>query len=282
MENSNEQKDECVVKDIPSEVDKEDVDCKKDISLESGKNCDESEGCSTTIKKEERMVNKRKFEEETPLLEDILTVFLKVFYPLSRCFSKFVVIGASKKLECRPIIMIVQSGKVIAIQEESWKSIVKRMPLIDQYLVNNVYGRKTCFRPLESDLEVENIKLRNMYYVRFKDLTKHDLKVQLSYEEFAMLHSAAPSIINYIKQLNSIQTLIKDYVDETMDIHPNSQLIVSGIDQSIFNRLPLEVHLFRRMKVIENLLKKEERELLSSVIDEDDQSTVCIKETVSG
>lgn len=189
---------------------------------------------------------KRK-NEEYIYLEDILSIFLRIFYPLSKDMKKFAVVGLNKVTGCKPVVMINQTGKTIVLNETAWDSFYKRMQLIDCYLSNKIFGKKTSFTLLASDIEIDIIILRGEQYVRIREVSKHDLKVQLTYEEFSMLYRSSAAINNYINQLHIVEKCCEDYVNNTIDELPTSQILYSPLDTSIMNRLPQEVELYRRM-----------------------------------
>lgn len=205
----------------------------------------------TDVKEEKKSTSKRKrSNEEEITLEDVFLVFLRIIYPLSRCMKKFIVVGLSKTMDCKPVVMINHSGKSIMLNKTAWISLDKRMQLIDCYLTNKIFGKKTSFNLLDSDIEIDVNILRGELYVRLRDVTKHDVKVQLTYEEFSMLHSSSAAINNYINQLHIVESCCKDFLINTIDTLPAFQILYSPLDTSIMNRLPQEVELYRRMKIV--------------------------------
>lgn len=201
------------------------------------------------LKTTRKLTKRKRVEEENTTLEDVISIFLRIIYPLSKCMRKHVVVGVHKEMDCKPVVMITQNDKTILVNETAWKCLYQRMQLVDCYLLNHVFGKRTTFGLLESNIEVENIMLRGEQLVRIKDATKYDLKIQLNYEEFSMLYSSASAINWYINQLNMLGSHIKDYLVSTMETHPNAQLIFNPTDSSIINRLPQEVLLYRRMRL---------------------------------
>lgn len=213
-----------------------------------------------------KQTNKRKrMNEETVFLKDIISIFLRIVYPLSRCLKKCVIVGINKAKECEPVVIITQSGKNIMLNETAWISLHKRMQLIDCYFNNKIFGKKTSFSLLNSDVEIDNIILRGEQYVRIRDVTKHDVKVQLSYEEFSMLLNSSAAINNYINQLHIVESCCKDYLVNTIDTLPNSQILYSPLDTSIMNRLPQEVELYKRMTISNRALEEESRKLQQEI-----------------
>lgn len=225
-------------------------------------------------KKPVRAANKRKRNNEADIvLEDVISLFLTIIYPLSRCMKKFVVVGLHKNLECKPCVLLNNNGKSVVLGETAWFSLEKRMQLIDCYLFNRIFGKKTSFSLLDSDIEVDIIVLRGEQCVRIKDVTKHDVKVLLTLEEFSMLHSSSAAINNYIQQLHIVESCCKDYIFNTIEALPTSQILYSALDTSIMNRLPQEVESYRRMKTAERALEevtKPHENLEGSELDPDD------------
>lgn len=172
--------------------------------------------------------------------------FLKVHYPISSCLNKNVSAGISKQDNFEPSVVISQNAKRIVLNETSWESFNKYLKLIECYLSNRVHGKKTTVVLDQSDIEVENVKMRGLQYVKFKDGTKHDEKVVLSPEEFDTLVLVVPVINRYMKQLRLSLPMIKDYLNDTLE--SATPLLYGPVDVSIYNRLPQEVYLFRNMK----------------------------------
>lgn len=83
--------------------------------------------------------------EESYLLENIIDIFLRIIYPLSLCLKKYVIVGIDRTKECKPVVIITQSGKNIKISETAWISLDKRMQLIDCYFNNKIFGKKNQF-----------------------------------------------------------------------------------------------------------------------------------------
>ncbi|WP_221935853.1 hypothetical protein, partial [Klebsiella pneumoniae] len=54
-------------------------------------------------------------------------------------------------------------------------------------------------------------------------------------------------INRYMKQLKFCGPVIKDYLVDTIENQPNAPLIYGPIDTSIYNRIPQEVHLYRKI-----------------------------------
>lgn len=156
---------------------------------------------------------------------------------------------------------ITQSGKNIKISKTAWISLDKRMQLIDCYFNKKIFGKKTSYTLIDSDIEIDNIILRGVQYVRIRDVTKHDVKVQLTYEKFSMIHSLSAAINNYINQLHIVECCCKDYLTNTINsIQIHRYSTVSPLDISIMNRLPQEVELYKRM-IIANRALEESRKL---------------------
>ena len=237
------------------------------IFKKTNKQEEKEEGANKTEDNNEKKtkVTKRKNTEEHNSLELLTGVFLRILYPLSSCMGKNIVTGIIKSQDFTPGVVLINNQKSIMFNKTAWESLNKYIQLIECYLNNKVFGRKTCIILANCNIEVENVRLRGEQIVRFKDLTKHDGKIQLNYEEFYRLSSAAPSINRYIEQLVLLEPVIKDYLIDTVNNQPNAPLLHAPLDGSIYNRLPQEVHLYRRMKD----LKVPQNGLLDTV-DEDE------------
>lgn len=224
----------------------EDVsDTNNEENKENDRQPDDSSNTPTSRKSNKR--KRRHDENETPIY--LLTeVFLRVIYPLSSYVSKNIAVGIFKSWEYKPAVVISHCDKQIVMSENTWNSLKDYLNLIECYLRNKVFGRKTSVRLASSDIEVDNIKSRGDQCVRFRDLTNHDVKVQLTLEEFHMLTGVAPAIDRYIQQLISCEPMIKDYLLDAIENSSDCPLIYGPVDSSIYNRLPQEVNLYRHMK----------------------------------
>jgi hypothetical protein len=191
---------------------------------------------------------KRRHEENGTPIHLLTEVFLRLIYPLSTYLSKSIAVGIFKSWEYKPAVVISHHDKQIVLSENTWNSLKNYLNLIDCYLLNKVFGRKTSVRLASSDIEVDNIKSRGDQCIRFRNLTKHDVKVHLTVEEFHMLKSAAPAIDRYIQQLNSCEAIVKDYLLDAIENSSDSPIIYGPIDSCIYNRIPQEVNLYREMK----------------------------------
>lgn len=221
----------------------------EDLLMIHSKNNNKKENGEENKEIEAKPTRKRKrTSDEHMMLDDIISIFLRIVYPLSKCMRKYVVVGIDKTQDCKPVIMINQNGKNIVLNVSAWNSLDKHMQLIDCYFNNKIFGKKTSFNLFASNIEIDNIILRGEQYVRMKDLTKHDLKIQLTYDEFFMLHSASAAINNYINQLHLVESCCKDYITSTIDTLPTLQILYSPLDTSIMNRLPQEVELYRHVE----------------------------------
>lgn len=72
------------------------------------------------------------------------------------------------------------------------------------------------------------------------------------------------AINNYINQLHIFESRCKDYLTNTIDTFPNSQILYSPLDTSIMNRPPQEVELYKRV-IIANRALAESRKLLREI-----------------
>jgi len=199
-------------------------------------------------KEEVKAGSKRKRKsEEKPTFDNIADVFLRMTYPLSTCMMKNVTAGLLTSENYLPHVILNQGIKGLYFSEAAWDNMTSYLPIFECYLLNNVYGRKTAVRIASSDIEVESIKLRGIRYIRFKDLTKHDIKIQLTSEEFTILTATSFAITRYVKQLSFVLPIVKDYLNDTMN-RPDLPLLYGPIDTSIYNRLPQDVYLWRQIK----------------------------------
>lgn len=193
-----------------------------------------------------RNPRKRKLKEDRSDYT-IAEEFLKVCYNISPCLNqnKSIFVAISEQRNYVPIVALNQNVKKIVFNEKAWESFNKYLHLLECYLTNQVNGKKTCIGLDDSDIEVENIKMRGEQCVKFRDLTKHDEKIILSPDEFEMLVSVVPAINRYIQQLTLALPMIRDYLNGTME--SNTPLLYGPVDTSIYNRLPQEVFVFRCM-----------------------------------
>jgi hypothetical protein len=204
---------------------------------------------------------KRKPEDEIPI--NILTdIFLRILYPISRCMSKGLSAGLVKELDYAPNVILNHGPKMLFFSDGAWESFLKHLHLIECYLEKNMFGKKTAIRLLECDIEIDILKHRGEHQVRIRDLTKHEDKIQLSREEFFIFSSATSPVTRYMKQLVFSSSVLKEYLVDAMERHPDALLLYSPIDTSLFNRLPYEVLMWRSLKDYEkskeNTLKQEE------------------------
>ena len=107
----------------------------------------------------------------------------------------------------------------------------------------------------DSDLEIDNIRLRGTQYVRFRDLSKYNKKILMTSDEFHTLSYLTPTIIRYLQQLVTNSSIIIDYLDSCMIKNPTLPLLFGPLDAAIYNRLPQEVSLYRRTEFRYNQLK---------------------------
>lgn len=177
----------------------------------------------------------------------ISEIFLKIVYPLTVSMDKSIMIGVFKSLDFTPGILLTHNGKSVLFSEHGWNSFNKNMNLVQCYLINKVYGKKTSIRLTESNVEIDNVKIRSAQGVRFRDLTKYDSKVVLNDKEFSVMIAVTPAINRYLEQLVFCGPVVKDYLTDAICKQPNLHLIYGPIDTSIYNRLPQEVDLFRSM-----------------------------------
>lgn len=218
---------------------------------------EESSGEEELLVPKIKVKRKRKLKDD-PTLDTLTEEFLNLYYPISKCLSKQISIGISNADNCTPMVTLRQGTKKVKFCEKAWESFNKYLNLIECYLTNRVNGKKTNIVLDHSDIEVENIKMRGDQYVKFRDVTKHEEKITLSPDEFEMLVTVAPAINRYMKQLKLALPMIKDYLRDTLE--SVTPLLYGPVDVSIYNRLPQEVYVFRRMKARKIRIEKEEEE----------------------
>lgn len=203
--------------------------------------------------------NKRKKPDDCDdNIVQVFDVFLRIIYPLTSCFEKNITIGVFKSLDYTPNVQLKHLGKTVSFTEEGWNGFNKSINLVECYIKNKLIGRKHAVRLPGCDIEVDIVKVRGAHCVRFRDLTKHDCRVILAEEEFYMMTCATPVINRYFRQLNFCGPIIKDYLVSTIENQPNVPLLTSPVDTSIFNRLPQEVNMYRKMKEFPNQLIEED------------------------
>jgi len=210
---------------------------------------------------------KRKLDFDVSL--NVLTdIFLRILYPISRCMTKGISVGLVKSQDYSPNAILNHGAKMLFFSENAWESFMKHLHLIECYLAKNMFGKKTSVRLLECDIEIDILKYRGDLQVRFRDLTKHDEKIQLSREEFYILSCATSSLTRYMKQLTISSSMVKDYLVNAMEEHPEAHILYGPIDTSIFNRIPYEVEMCRSIKDYEEK-QEEEEEPVSGENEED-------------
>lgn len=210
-------------------------------------------------------------EEDDIVTNPITDVFLKIIYPLSVSLEKNIIVGVFKSLDFTPGILLNHNGKFVLFSERGWASFIKYMTLVQCYLINKVYGKKTSIRLTDSNIEIENVKIRSSQGIRFRDLTNYNSKVVLNDTEFTVMLAVTPAINRYLEQLTFSGPVIKDYLIDTTYTQPNMQLIYGPIDTSIYNRLPQEVDLYRTIVITnkENSDREEEEEEEKVIKEED-------------
>src|SRR5436190_8380622 len=201
-----------------------------------------------TLEGNPKISGKRKRKAEDTCQREIFDIFLNIMYPLSRCRGKTINVGLVKSFDYLPHVVINHGVKRLFFNETSWDSFLKHLHLFECYMINTVHGKKTAVRFPDSDIEMDSIKLRGTQQIRLKDLTKHDSKIQLTQEEFLVLSASTEAVTRYLRQLRFAVPIIKDYLNATMDVHPDTPLPVNPVDTSIYNRLPQEVHLWREIE----------------------------------
>lgn len=205
-------------------------------------------------------VKRKKTIEEDLSLTVLAEVFLRIMYPLSTCMNKCLTIGLFKPLNYSPNVILHHGYKKLIFSETAWDSFVKHLHLIECYLANNIIGRKTDVRLLDSDIRIDVVKQRGEHQVRFRNISKHDEKVILTREEFFVLNTISSPVTRYIKQLVFSKPILQDYLIQTMETQPDIPILYSPIDTSIFNRIPYEVEVWRRIRDYAGLEENKELE----------------------
>lgn len=213
-----------------------------------------------SLKRKRKYIAEDDYDEFNCVGNPIVDIFLKIFYPLSLGMEKFLMIGVFKNLDFKPAIVLTHGGKCVQFNEQGWQSFNKNINLIQCYLTNKVYGKKTSISLEESNIEVDNIKIKSAQGIRFRDLTKYDSKVSLNANEFSVLIATVPAINRYLEQLTLCGPVIKDYLVNTISEKPHMQQIYGPLDTSIYNRLPQEVDIYRSFHILNKDSDQEEEE----------------------
>jgi hypothetical protein len=186
-------------------------------------------------------------DDEDESMNVIFDVFLRLMYPLNFDMDKTITVGVFKSMNFSPAVLINHCGKSsLVLTVDMWDKFTKYITIIEAYLYNNLTGRKTAIGFDDSNLEIDNIRLRGTQFVRFRDVSKHNKKILLTLEEFQVLSNLTPVIIRYMQQLVTYGPIIFDYLNTSVNTNPIVPLIYGPIDQSIYNRLPQEVSFYRR------------------------------------
>jgi hypothetical protein len=215
---------------------------------EDNKSLEDKENIAPVTKPSSK--RKRKPEENISL-NVLFEVFLRILYPISRCMTKSIAIGLLKPSDYSPNVILNHGAKVVIFSEKAWESFMKHLHLIECYLTNNMFGKKTAVRLMECNIEVDIIKSRGDLNVRFRNLNKHEEKIILTREEFYILTCVSSPITRYMRQLVFSSSVIKDYLVDTMEKQPDIPILHGPVDTSIFNRIPHEVEVWRRLKEYE-------------------------------
>lgn len=208
--------------------------------------------------KDQRKRKRCENENQEQNMDVILDVFLRSMYPLNLNMDKTITVGVFKSLDFNPAVLINHCGKAsLLLTIDMWDRFTKYVSIIEAYLYNSLTGRKTAIGFDDSDLEIDNIRLRGTQFVRFRDLSKHNKKILLTLEEFQVLSNLTPVLSRYIQQLVTYGPLIFDYLNSSVKTNPVVPLIYGPIDHSIYNRLPQEVSFYRRTGFFYNKLRSE-------------------------
>lgn len=222
-------------------------------------NKDELSGFLSFEEKDPRKRKRCEDENDEQNVDVILDVFVRSMYPLNSNMDKSVTVGVFKSLDFNPAVLINHSGKAsLLFTIDVWDKFTKYISIIESYLYNKLSGRKTAIGFDDSNLEIDNIRLRGTQYVRFRDLSKHNKKILLTLEEFQVLSNLTPVIIRYMQQLTTCGPIIFDYLNSSVNTNPAPPLIYGPVDHSLYNRLPQEVAFYRRTGFFFNKLRSEE------------------------
>lgn len=201
--------------------------------------------------KRNNLKTSRKKQEENDSLHILCEIFLRILYPLSVVSNKNATVGFCKYLDYSPGVLLNHGGRQITFNKDSWKSLCRCLPLIHCYLVNKVFGKKTKITIDYSDIEIDNIKVRGELFVRFRNLSSYDTKILLNRNEFDILNYSMPAIDRYMQQLQLSGSTIKEYLVGTIENSEDTHLVFGSTNNSIYNRLPEEVFLYRTIKSLE-------------------------------
>lgn len=228
------------------------VDIGNESSAEEQIKVDDEEGQYVSPIKTNHRKRKREEHEET---KDILTgVYVRVVYPLNKIMDKTVTVGVFRSQNFTPGVLINHCGKSsLLFTIDLWNILIQYSVVIETYLFNRLTGKKTKLGFEKSDIEVDNIRIKGIQYVRLRDVTKHLSKILLSPEEFHNLAALAPVVARYLDQLVTYGPVLTHYLSATVQQEPDVRLSCGPIDPSFYNRLPHEVQAFRS---IEQKLKK--------------------------
>lgn len=186
---------------------------------------------------------------------DILTgVYLRIFYPLTKCMAKNIIVGIFEALEYLPGVLINHYGKHILFNMDTWLHFINNINDFEKHLMEKVSGKKTRIRIKDSDIEVDNLKIYGKQYIRLRDFSQHDEKVLLTTDEFYMLNGVSHAVNRYLYQLSLNKSFIQQYLTDAFHNNPLREPIYDSIDSSILNRLPQEVTSHRYVKQFAELL----------------------------
>lgn len=209
----------------------------------------------------------------------LLDVFLRAMYPLNDSMDKTITVGVFKSLNFKPAVLLNQCGKsCFLFTAEMWDKLTKFLSIIEAYLYNKITGRKTAIGFDNADLEIDSIRLRGQQYIRFRDMSKHNRKILLTFEEFQVLSNLTPVIIRYLQQLITYSPIISDYLYISVHSDPVVPLIYGPVDHSIYNRLPQEVSFYRRTGFLMDKWRSDKAK--QKVFTKKDQQVNPEKETV--
>lgn len=193
-------------------------------------------------------------EEDDEDAKDILTgIYLRTMYPLNKSIDKTVTVGSFQSLSFQPAVLLNHASKSsLLFPAGVWEEFTKYCEHIATCLQNNLTGKKTSIMLLNSDIEVDIIRLRGSQFVRFRNLSKHQKKINLSCEEFHILSNLVPAVTRYLQQLVTYDNLVEKYLKAAVLKSPPPQVTYGSLDVAFYNKLPFEVDCYRRINQIVN------------------------------
>lgn len=194
----------------------------------------------------------RRGDNET--LDVLSGIYLSIFYPLTKCMAKNIIVGVFEALGYLPGVLINHYGKHVLFTMDTWMHFINNVNDFEKHLLEKVSGKKTRIRIKDSDIEVDNLKIYGKQYIRLKDFSQHDEKVLLTTDEFYVLNGVSHAINRYLQQLSLNGSYVQKYLIDVIHNNPSVEPVYDDIDSSILNRLPQEVTSHRYVKQFAELL----------------------------